>query len=140
MKRAAFTMIELIFIIVVVGILAGVALPKIFFTRDDAMITKARTQIVAIQSAISAKFNESLMSGGGAVYPNSLEGSNASLLFDGVLVQGIKPAANESSSGWRNVGNTYTIRISTRSTSFTYNATDGSFTCDDEGLCEELTQ
>lgn len=42
MQRKAFTMIELVFIIVVIGILAGVAIPKFAVTRDDAEIAKAK--------------------------------------------------------------------------------------------------
>ena len=37
-SRTAFTMIELIFIIVILGVLAGVAIPKLTATRNDAKI------------------------------------------------------------------------------------------------------
>ncbi len=37
-KRAGFTMIELIFVIVVIGILFSIALPKLVATRDDAAL------------------------------------------------------------------------------------------------------
>ncbi len=36
-KRTAFTMIELIFVIVIIGILSAIAIPKFSATRDDAL-------------------------------------------------------------------------------------------------------
>lgn len=45
MKRAGFTMIELIFVIVILGILAAVAIPKLSATRDDAYNAKKCSNI-----------------------------------------------------------------------------------------------
>ena len=43
--KKAFTMIELIFVIVILGILAAVAIPKLAATRNDAKISSLATSI-----------------------------------------------------------------------------------------------
>ncbi len=48
MKRSGFTMIELVFVIVILGILASVAIPKLAATRDDANIAKASSEISSL--------------------------------------------------------------------------------------------
>ncbi|MGP1450640.1 MAG: type II secretion system protein [Wolinella sp.] len=54
MNRSGFTMIELVFIIVILGILASVAVPKMAASREDAKIVSVKQDIGTITQAIPA--------------------------------------------------------------------------------------
>ena len=54
-KRSAFSMIELVFVIVILGVLAAVAVPRFVATRTDAQVATARSDMAAAQKAIVAK-------------------------------------------------------------------------------------
>ncbi len=54
--RKGFTMIELIFVIVILGILAAVAIPKLAATRSDAKAASIKTDIGTAEQAIPAWF------------------------------------------------------------------------------------
>ena len=54
--KKGFTMIELIFVIVILGILAAVAIPRLSATRDDANIAKALSEVSTLESDLGAYY------------------------------------------------------------------------------------
>ena len=62
-NRKAFTMLELVFVIVVIGILSAVAIPKFAVNRDDAVISKAKTLVASVRSAIATERQKRILQG-----------------------------------------------------------------------------
>ncbi|MBT0881577.1 prepilin-type N-terminal cleavage/methylation domain-containing protein, partial [Campylobacter sp. 2018MI27] len=54
--KTAFTMIELIFVIVILGVLAAVAIPKLNATRDDAEIVKSSQNLAILISDLGSYY------------------------------------------------------------------------------------
>lgn len=140
--RRGFTMLELIFVIVIIGILAGVGITKINFGRGEAEISNARVQLQSIKSGIMTYYNDKLLSGAPG-FPNYLEGNckdknndNANTVFECVLPMGGIKASNKS--GWSKTGDrTYVIKLSGKTATFTYTPANGQMTCSG-ALCSQL--
>jgi len=61
--KKAFTMLELVFVIVVIGILSAIAIPKFAATRDDAEISKGRAEVAAMRSAVATERQKRILRG-----------------------------------------------------------------------------
>ena len=66
-KRSGFTLIEIILVVVIIGILAGIAIPRMGGKTEKAKISQAKSNIVALSMAIQ-EFE--MMNGD---YPSSLD-------------------------------------------------------------------
>lgn len=81
-KRKAFTMLELVFVIVVIGILSAVAVPKFAATRDDAEIAKARTIVSAVRNSMGTERQKRILRGDFTAISSLHSGGNAFSVFD----------------------------------------------------------
>ena len=129
--KKAFTMVELIFVIVILGILAMVALPRLAGSKKDAEITRAKAEIAAIRSAIQTYRGANLLSQKpGSGYPEKLDEKTIAEITNGTKL----------GSNWTvNDDNTLTLTIG-ETTTFTYDNTKGSLTCsgDSSTLCGKI--
>ena len=136
--KNAFTMIELIFVIVVIGILASIAMPKLWVTRTDAIIAKGRAEVSTIRSSIATARQKNLMEGN-ASYPSALEDTGEPL-FANLLDYGMTSSTKDGH--WSKSGNNYVFHISSdMNATFTYNSATGKFDCNHTQTgCKYLTE
>jgi len=140
-SKNAFTMIELIFVIVILGILAAVAVPKFASTKRQADIASGRADVATIRSAIVSERQTQLVKGKNNYIP--ILSNNTTTLFTGsgtipagteddnrtLLLYGIK--AGSATDGWT-VNDTFLIYqygVNGTQTQFTYTPADGKFSC-----------
>lgn len=137
-------MIELVFVIVVLGILAAVAIPKLAATRDDAQIAKGRSDVAAIRAAIVSERQGRLMQGQSNYISQLHVGTTTTVLFDdndtnatnGTLLQYGITTQDDTNGKWDNsvggsatAGWTYVFKVDGMNTTFTYVPATGAFNC-----------
>ena len=67
-NNSGFTLIEIMVVVLILGLLAALVVPKIVGRTDDARVTKAKSDIKAIESALN------LFKIDNGFYPTSAEG------------------------------------------------------------------
>ena len=143
-------MIEMVFVIVILGILAAVAIPRLAASRDDAIVVKGQSQVSAIRSGISLQKSKNLLksqlndcSGGlKTYYPCLLDDNITSPSSDDAKLFFIA-SGNENNileyplyskqahdGSWRKLTSlTFEYYLSGNPIEFTYTPSNGSFDC-----------
>lgn len=130
--KKAFTMVELIFVIVILGILTMVALPRLVGSKEDAEITRAKAEIAAIRSGIQTYRGANLLSQKpGSGYPDDLKTTTIE-----EITNGTKLGSNWTVSG---DGSELSVTIAGRPATFNYDKDTGRLTCKtSDPLCLEI--
>lgn len=153
--RPAFTMIELIFVIVVLGILAAVAIPRLAASRDDAVLVKGKSQVAAIRGGIALQKSKNMLQGTpqtNGFFPDKLDaetnynadnqrlfnyndGNSSNILEYPIFSQ------KDKDGGWlKTAANTYSFQVMNIVHTFSYTATTGIFNCTAGTYCSDLTR
>jgi general secretion pathway protein G len=135
--KKSFTMLELIFVIVVIGILAGVAIPRLFTGVSDAEIAKVKSDVSAVRSAISTHYGKSIMSGRDEC-PKLENSTTDNQLFEGILTYSIKK--NNGAVKWDGNGTDYNVTLGDKTViKFEYNnSTDSGCKFECKGNCSVI--
>ena len=128
--KKAFTMVELIFVIVALGILAMVALPRLAGSKKDAEITRAKAEIAAIRSAIQTYRGANLLAQKGSGYPEKLDKKTIEEITNGTKLGKNWTVKDDGSELYLTIGETIT---------FTYDNSTGRLTCPNTNdLCRKI--
>lgn len=144
-------MVELVFVIVIIGILASIAVPRLAATRDDADITKAAATVASVRAALSTERQlrilrgdftaiTSLNAGGGAFSTFSADGNGVSRPVLEGTVGSCKDG--DDTDCWNVADAVYTyVMPSGISGDVDFTLANGQFTCDtSDANCKKLTQ
>ena len=115
--KKSFTILELVFVIVIIGILAGVALPRLFTGVDDAVNAKVKTEVSTVRSAISGKYTKLVLEGNNSC-PNLEKSTSDDTLFENILTYPI--SKQEGSLQWDGNGSDYNVTYNNKTIHFNY--------------------
>jgi prepilin-type N-terminal cleavage/methylation domain-containing protein len=124
--RKAFTLVELVMVIVIIGLLAAVVVPKFGDLKDEAQTAAEQGTVAGVRTGIKLVHMTNLAQGSDT-YPATLDsaavgaGSETNPLFTNVIDGGI------SDGNWeKNDADTY--EYTPTGNTYDYDSSDGSFT------------
>lgn len=152
--KKAFSLLEIIIVIVLISIISIFAFPKLFLNITNASYAKIKSDVSLIRSAIVYNRNQNIISGKGEAYIQFLDNAKINTsnekLFLGINdeemlkypIISISSEKIEIGKWIKTSENNYKIYINNlESVEFIYDSTKGTFDCNyDEELCKDLNK
>ncbi len=139
--KNSFTMIELVFVIVIIGILAGIAIPRLFPAVTTAKYKKLETQVSAIRAGIQNVYSKNIINGNNKC-PSLEKSTTDDTLFENILTYPI--TKNSGDIKWDGNGTEYNATIGDTVIKFEYNTSTESnckFECNStEAICNKISE
>ncbi|OCR97008.1 N-terminal methylation protein [Campylobacter fetus subsp. testudinum] len=135
--KKAFTIMEIVFVIIILGILVSIAIPRFSINRKDAQIAKAQVELANIRSTIALKRSESFLVSG----ESSAVTSNATSILKEAKVSTTNNTSSDYLLRWSVSGKTLKLDIKNYGTATFSDNGNGKFeTCTStpKDLCENL--
>jgi len=124
-NKKAFTMIELVFVIVVIGILSAIAIPRFASTAKNAYYTKAKATLSAVRASLATERQRRILRGdttnisdlslssGGAATNNAFDHFSADKdgVHKEVLRNPIAACSGAQRGCWAHSGTTYSFKF-----------------------------
>lgn len=155
--KKAFSLIELVFVILIIGVLAGISLPYFSSSKTEAKILMLKADYTSIRSAIAYAENEMIIKNikqKMQVLDEALANLENQKLFycpsskessyenenNSCFISLLPSPIYSSKKGWMKLSDTrYRFFLSsTKYIDFEYDAKNLSFDCLDENLCKDL--
>ena len=119
-NQKGFTLIEIIAVLVILGILAAVAVPKYMDLQVEAKQKAAQGQVAEIKGTLSSAYGKAMLAGNGSANMDTVL-SNAGIASGTEFTLGTTP--DEWTQTVTQSGTGATIAVSQRGTDAGYNAT-----------------
>ena len=139
MSKKGFSLIEIIFTVALISIIASVAMSKFDDSLNSTNLAKIKSDILKIREGIN-KYKNTMILKNEIESFNSLD-TNDEDLFSLVLNTPITSSTNQKASSWNKISNTeYNVYInSTDFIEFQFDLENYTFNCDRTGiLCKDL--
>jgi general secretion pathway protein G len=136
-NKNSFSILELIFIVVIMGILATVSIPKLLNTKDNASIIRVQNDLNVIQNGLKEYQTKHILQNDDGVL-DSLDKDDISL-FSNILETPF--VASDDINCWTKISNIkYRYNLSSnQNIEFIYDKDDFSFSCDKTlDICKEI--